>query len=118
MRAFLDTSFISMRDRFGVSTHSSQKSQRSPMVKLCILSLHEACGEPGCGDCLLTARITSHEPGDLTYCSPLPLSARSRRCSRVYSRSSDTPNSSRSTPQITSIEASTRAILLAGTMSP
>ena len=43
---------------------------------------------------------------------------RSRRCSRVYSRSSETPNRSRRTPHITSIEASTRATLLAGTISP
>ena len=43
---------------------------------------------------------------------------RSRRCSRVYSSNSETPNSNNMTPQITSMEANMRAGLLAGTMSP
>ena len=42
----------------------------------------------------------------------------SPRCSRVYSSSSDTPNKSSMKPHTTSIEASRRAVLECGTMSP
>ena len=54
----------------------------------------------------------------VAYRASLSLAARSRRCSRVYSSNSETPNSSSITPQITSIDASRRARLVAGTMSP
>ena len=54
----------------------------------------------------------------VAYGVSLSFPARSRRCSRVYSSSSETPNSSNITPQITSIDASMRARLVAGTMSP
>ena len=52
------------------------------------------------------------------YGGSLPFPSRRRRCSRVYSSSSDTPNSSSITPHTTSVEARTRARLLAGTISP
>ena len=59
-----------------------------------------------------------HCPSSSNYSTSLFFAARSRRCSRVYSSSSETPNNSSITPQMTSIEASKRVKLLTGMISP